>query len=519
MVADILAIGNLYGVNSGTRTGNTTYGFNSTAGRGIYDAANPSGNGVPAYTILDNGGIDTLDYSDYAANQTIDLIPEHFSSIGGRHGNVSIARGTLIENSIGGSGNDLIIGNDADNRLTGGSGHDTLTGGGGHDTFIDRIGSFDGDTIADFTVDDQIIVSSTSFQSFNFSLSGHTLTIGTGSYPVLSTITLTSVVANAHLVKSEASADFGVTLSWAADTVNHAVRDDLNGDGKSDIMWRNVGGTLTDWLGNGATFVANNAATGYADPSWTIAATGDFNGDGKVDILWRHAGGAVTDWLSNGTGFTANAAASATVGTDWRIAGTGDFNGDGKADILWRNANGAVTDWLSNGTGFASNPAADRSVGTDWQIAGTGDFNGDGKTDILWRNASGALTDWLSTGSGFVDNPVASTFVTNDWHVAGTGDFNGDGRDDILWRNTNGAVAEWTSTPSGAFVEATDVGGSVGNDWQIVGTGDYNGDGNADILWRNTNGTLTDWFSTGHGFTPNTVNTGAAGSDWLIVHP
>ena len=34
---------------------------------------------------------------------------------------------SLIENAIGGSGNDTIIGNDADNRLTGGAGNDTWT--------------------------------------------------------------------------------------------------------------------------------------------------------------------------------------------------------------------------------------------------------------------------------------------------------------------------------------------------------------------------------------------------------
>ncbi|MGY3074733.1 Ca2+-binding RTX toxin-like protein [Bradyrhizobium sp. LM6.10] len=41
---------------------------------------------------------------------------------------------SLIDNAIGGSGNDTIIGNAIANALNGGSGNDTITGGGGNDT-------------------------------------------------------------------------------------------------------------------------------------------------------------------------------------------------------------------------------------------------------------------------------------------------------------------------------------------------------------------------------------------------
>lgn len=134
MVADGIAVASLYGANALTRTGNTTYGFNNTSGRAIYDAtANP---GV-AYTIYDNGGIDTLDYSGFSQNQRIDLNPETFSNIGSRIGNVSIARGSVIENAVGGSGNDTIIGNAADNQIDlSRGGIDTVDGGLGNDAFI-----------------------------------------------------------------------------------------------------------------------------------------------------------------------------------------------------------------------------------------------------------------------------------------------------------------------------------------------------------------------------------------------
>ncbi len=132
MLADLIAVGTLYGGATQTRTGNTTYGFDNSSGRAIYTAV--AGQAVMSYTIIDNGGIDTLNYSLYTQNQRIDLNAEAFSNIGGGFGNVSIARGTLIENAVGGNGNDVLIGNAADNTLTGRGGFNQIYGGGGSDT-------------------------------------------------------------------------------------------------------------------------------------------------------------------------------------------------------------------------------------------------------------------------------------------------------------------------------------------------------------------------------------------------
>lgn len=145
-VADIIAIGNLYGLSTTTRTGNTTYGFNNNSGREAFDAVlHPN----VAYTIFDSAGIDTLDYSGFAANQLINLNPEAFSNIGSLVGNVVIARGTIIENAIGGSGNDKLVANNAANVLTGGNGDDLFQG---------TVTSLGGDTITDFTRGDRIVI-------------------------------------------------------------------------------------------------------------------------------------------------------------------------------------------------------------------------------------------------------------------------------------------------------------------------------------------------------------------------
>lgn len=138
MQADVIAIGATYGFNTTTRSGDTVYGFNSNAGT-VYSFS--SYTTAPSYTIYDTGGSDTLDASGYAQNQTININAETFSSIGGLTNNIAIARGTMIEGAIGGSGNDTIIGNTAANRLSGGAGNDTISGGGGLDTMTGGAGA------------------------------------------------------------------------------------------------------------------------------------------------------------------------------------------------------------------------------------------------------------------------------------------------------------------------------------------------------------------------------------------
>jgi serralysin len=133
--ADILAIEQVFGLSTTTRTGNTVYGFNANAGQ-IYsfsDAIYAAG-GAPALTLFDNGGTDTLDLSGYGQIQRIDLNTEAWSDIGGKINNIAIARGTIIANAIGGSGVDTITDNGIANVLSGGLGADTIYGNDGNAT-------------------------------------------------------------------------------------------------------------------------------------------------------------------------------------------------------------------------------------------------------------------------------------------------------------------------------------------------------------------------------------------------
>ena len=151
-LGDILAAQNLYGVNTTFNSGDSVYGRNATAGS-LYNFANFAT--VPAFTIYDTGGADTLDASGYGANQIINLNAEAFSSIGGLTNNIAIARGVVIEAAIGGDGADSMLGNAGDNMLAGNADGDTLNGGAGNDsldggTGDDRLIGGDGTDIIDY---------------------------------------------------------------------------------------------------------------------------------------------------------------------------------------------------------------------------------------------------------------------------------------------------------------------------------------------------------------------------------
>ncbi|TSD80634.1 serine 3-dehydrogenase [Pseudomonas sp. KBS0710] len=153
LMHDIAAIQAAYGANYQTRRGDTIYGFNSNTERDHFSLT--SSRDAPVFCIWDGGGNDTLDCSGFNQKQTINLNAEAFSDVGGMKGNVSIAKGVTVENAIGGSHDDTLIGNHANNRLKGGGGADRLRGGGGADSFVYNQASdstpANPDVIMDFT--------------------------------------------------------------------------------------------------------------------------------------------------------------------------------------------------------------------------------------------------------------------------------------------------------------------------------------------------------------------------------
>ena len=167
MAVDLLALNDLYasmgnGV-SNAFNGSTIYGVgtNISSATSYQMSVLASYADTNSFTIVDGSGIDTINFSNYAVDQTIDLRlttassgTGTVSSVGGQIGNMNLAVGTVIENAISGAGNDTLRGNESANtlegrggddflsayggndRLEGGAGNDNMYGGSGNDTFF-----------------------------------------------------------------------------------------------------------------------------------------------------------------------------------------------------------------------------------------------------------------------------------------------------------------------------------------------------------------------------------------------
>ena len=153
MMLDIAALQYMYGADFTSNSGNTVYTWSPTTGQSFVDggtAITPGGNRIFT-TIWDGDGIDTYDASNYTTNLRLDLRPGQHSTLSSAQianlGDGNFARAnvfnalqfngdarSLIENAIGGTGNDTITGNGANNTLTAGGGNDSMAGDAGNDT-------------------------------------------------------------------------------------------------------------------------------------------------------------------------------------------------------------------------------------------------------------------------------------------------------------------------------------------------------------------------------------------------
>jgi Ca2+-binding RTX toxin-like protein len=372
---------------------------------------------------------------------------------------------------IGGAGNDSLAGVNGNDTLTGGAGNDSLNGGAGID----------------------IAVYSATAATIQLARSGMNWTLTAGA-------------EGTDLLTSIEWLQFGDGSMRRLPTVAN----DFNGDGVSDVLWRNTAtGANEVWQsGNSAT---KQAVAALTDQKFQIAGVGEFNGDGVSDVLWRNVStGVNTLWYSANS--VTKKVLSAQTDLNWQVVGVGDFNGDGVSDILWRNtATGANSIWKSGNA--ATKQAVTTQSDLNWQVVGSGDFNGDGVSDILWRNAAtGANSIWKS-GNAATKQTVTTQFDLN-WWVAEVGDFNGDGVSDILWRNAaTGAHSIWKSGNSATKQTVTT---QSDLNWQIVGSGEYSGDGVSDLLWRNYNTGANVIWKSASSATTQTV-TSVAEQNWQIV--
>jgi subtilisin family serine protease len=271
----------------------------------------------------------------------------------------------------------------------------------------------------------------------------------------------------------------GVTydLWWdAIGSVNNAVDNDFNGDGKADIHWRD-GSDNQIWLMDGNTATTQSNINSLSS-SWTAIGNGDFDGDGIADLLYRD-GSQLQLWEMNGTTVVDTYTINSLDGS-WSIGGIGDTDGDGDDDIVFRNGNAnrilEIQNFSDAGLVTLNN------YNSAWEIVGMGDTDGDGDDDILFRK-NNANRIWEIENNARVGVTNIGGFNSS-WSVAGLGDTDGDGDDDILWRKNN-ANRLW-EIEDNSRVSVNNIGG-FNSAWQVEDVEDYDGDGDDDILFRNGN--------------------------------
>jgi serralysin len=449
LLHDVAALQAIYGANMSTRTGATTYGFNSNAGR---DALDFTINTAPVVTIWDAGGLDLIDLSGYAMNCVLNLNAGEFSDVGGLTSNLSIAFGVTIENGAGGSGDDTITGNAAANTLWGNNGADTLSGGDDADTLSGGAG---GDAL-----DGGSGLDTASYE-----------TAGAGV-----TASLTAPGANT----GDAAGD---TYTGVENLIGSTLNDTLTGDGGAN---RILGGAGSDSVsGGGGDDILRGGAGGDTIAGGDGVDMADYRGSNSAVTLrlWNNTvsgGHGAGDSVSGLEGAYGGGFADTLIGADGVantfVGGGGNdyLAGLGGADTLIGNSGNDTLD------GGADNDVLDGGGGADVLNGGAGVDTvtyataTSGGTVRLW-NGTGLGGDTLSgiesvIGSNYADSLIGANGVDVTLSGGGGADFvNGlDGADTLSGGSGNDTLN------GGAGVDSLTGGG--GNDTFLFVAGQANGD-------------------------------------------
>ncbi len=489
MIADIIAIQNLYGVPTDINAGDTVYGYESNVGGYLgplfAQATEDFSLDWPVtLTIYDTSGIDTLDGRTDTADQRIDLRPEGISDVYGSVGNVVIARDTWIENVIAGSGNDRIIGNALANRLAGGAGNDELWGGGGDDVLE---GGFNDDVLEGGAGADQLD-GGTGTDTVSYAGSDRGVIVylseGTGK-------------------RGDAGGDVIVNFENVLGSVHRDVLggDDganrLSGGGGNDRL---LGGAGDDMLEGGAGADRLFGGAGVDTVSYAgsdeavIVALGEGTGEGgdaEGDVITNIEnviGSEYDDFL---TGDDSANRLSGGDGDDWLNGGAGAdrLNGGAGVDtVSYAGSDRGVIVYLSEGTGEGGDAEGDVIVNFENVLGSVhGDVlggddganrlsGGDGNDRLLGRGGDdmlegGAGADRLFGGAG-VD--TVSYAGSDEAVIVALGEGTGEGGDaegDVIvsFENVLGSVH---GDVLGGDDGANRLSGGGGNDRLLGGGGD-----------------------------------------------
>lgn len=430
MIADIIAMSNLYGLSTTTRTGANVYGYNSNTGNAVLDALttlnDPVARNFVAFTVFDNGGIDRIDMSGFAGNQRINLAEGSTSDVLGGTLNMGIAYGTQIENATGGSGNDDIRGNDLGNTLIGNAGEDILRGLNGADALD---GGLDGaqDLLLGGTGDDTYTVNEV--EDIVIELAGQ----GIDTVQAFLNYTLGFAVENLVMIAGTSGygneLDNTISGNGSDNTLRGRDGDDtLNGNNGVDTL---VGGEGADVLngGDGLDTAYYTGSTGGIIASLANSAgnTGDAAGDTYISVE-NLTGTNFADILAGLAGGVANVLRGGGGNDTLKgYSGNDELNGGADNDIL---IGGIGADTLIGGSGIDMASYEDAAAGVTASMANPGANAGDALGDtydtiegLIGSNHNDILNggNGIETLVGGAGNDSLKSYLGNDVMTGGSG--------------------------------------------------------------------------------------------------
>jgi|GEM_PF-259753 len=506
--------------------------------------------------LSDSDGTNTVDLSATTANLTVNLTAGSGNEISDGT-NLVNWDGNIIQNAIGGSGNDTLLGNEADNQLSGNSGNDSLSGYAGNDTLSAGNGD---DTLVGGTGNDSLDGGSGN-DDYIFA-NGWGVDVVTDSTGT-DTIDLSNVTANltVNLVSGSGDevSDGSNTINWSGNAIENITtgsgNDSITGDSDANLIIagagddtldggsgadtlmggtgndvyvvNNTGVTITENAGEGTDTVESSIAYSLSDNVENLTLTGTSNIDGT--------GNSLNNVIQANSG---NESLSGEAGDDTLISGTGVdtlIGGTGNDTYVVHNASDVITENSGEGTdtvqadvsytladnvenltllglsnltatgnglnniliGNSGNNTLDGGAGADTLEGGAGDDT------YLVDNAGDVIIEGSGQGTDLVNASVSYTLSDNveNLTLTGSGNLSGTGNtlNNVLTGNSGNNTLD----------------GGAGVDTLVGGTGDdrYIVDNSSDVVTENFGeGTDTIQASVSYTLTDNVENLTLTGS-------
>lgn len=210
---------------------------------------------------------------------------------------------------------------------------------------------------------------------------------------------------------------------------------------------------------------------GQLDPRWDLVGVGDLDGDGKTDVLWNNTiSGLLYAWLMDDLTVINMIGLGTETNTDWKAVALGDMNGNGSLDVIWENSqNLSLAAWFLDGTdiiGFGHLPGLDPG----WTLVDAADMNGNGYTDLILQNTvAGEREVWLMEGLDKIFTQPIGIDHAQQWQLSAVGDFNGNGHADLIWTNNFTGLRYVEFMENLIPISGSGVGIIEDLNWEIVG--------------------------------------------------